>query len=113
MKRQLSNSRTAVYKRNKKKVTDFLTAFPVGNGLPVPRSYFPTENTGLTENDRMVIDGSINDNNDIIVDVDREEENAAAGIDIEDISGIAEDVNVIINSEEQDYADHDDDDDDD
>lgn len=43
MNKQLSNSRTATYKRNKKKVKSFLTVFQVGKGLPTPRTYFPSQ----------------------------------------------------------------------
>ncbi|KAH0563769.1 hypothetical protein KQX54_006157 [Cotesia glomerata] len=50
MKRSLSNTRTAVYRRNKRKLRKFLTAFPAEEGLSIPRSYFISQNDGQIEN---------------------------------------------------------------
>ncbi|KAH0563563.1 hypothetical protein KQX54_002160, partial [Cotesia glomerata] len=45
MEKQYSNERTAVYKRVKRKVKRFFTAFPPGSqgGPSIPQSYFTSE----------------------------------------------------------------------
>lgn len=40
MKRSSSNSKSAVFKRNKRKLLNFLTAFPPGERPSIPNNFF-------------------------------------------------------------------------